>query len=369
MLYDELVPDGKYLAHYGVPKDQWSPEARARHNRNHPQKADATTDYLFIKNLRRAQDAYDEYRNDNYNRGGHRSTFGSKVDEERARRAEFSRRYEADDRGKRPTNPQKPSQGGSNRVVKPGDGRQPSEVRRRHTSVGSKDPSSYAKPGRSGRSSGSGARMPLGGLPDRDNGWSNNRPRLGNQFDNKKPRSAKSPLNNKVRPTSKGRVNNKVHPTATPASGTIPVSRYGNWHLNSSAKSNPDTQDMIRQLNSVTNALNSGRNLREYSHNGQLVKQNPSFNRVAESVGVAPNTMQISTKGERASSSRTKNNRKTRSKNAHSGGGYSDRANNIYDRPTGHRTLHYGNAGPGSMEQVGANTYRRVDYENRRRRR
>jgi hypothetical protein len=59
----------------------------------------------------------------------------------------------------------------------------------------------------------------------------------------------------------------------------------------------------------------------------------------------------------------------SRSKNAHSGGGYSDRANNIYDRRTGHRTQHSGNAGPGSMEQVGANTYRRVDYENRRRRR
>jgi hypothetical protein len=165
MLYDDLVPDGKYLAHYGVPKDQWSPEARARHNRNHPNK---TIDPGSVtRAVRVLRDTYNEYQEDNYNRnynrGGHRS-FGSKVDEERARRAEFSRRYEAEDRGKRPTNPQKPSQGRSNSVVKPGDGRQPSEVRRRHTPVGSKDPSSYAKPGRSGRSSGSVARMPLGVL-------------------------------------------------------------------------------------------------------------------------------------------------------------------------------------------------------------
>lgn len=34
MLYDELVPQGEYLVHYGIPKDQWSPEARAKHDRN-----------------------------------------------------------------------------------------------------------------------------------------------------------------------------------------------------------------------------------------------------------------------------------------------------------------------------------------------
>ena len=296
MLYDELVPDGKYLAHYGVPKDQWSPEARARHNRNHPQKADATMDYLFIKNLRRAQDAYDEYRNDNYNRGGHRSTFGSKVDEERARRAESSRRYEADDRGKRPTNPQKPSQGGSNRVVKPGDGRQPLEVRRRHTPVGSKDPSSYAKPGRSGRSSGSGARMPLGGLRrdwDKPDSTSNNikkpGPNVSRNYSSKALPSKSTP--GKSRP-------NKDTPTIK---GTYTKDRPNN-------KSTLGTK---------------------YSY------------------------------GEKPS----------RFKNAHSGGGYSDRATNLYNRRTGHRTQHPGNAGPGSLEELGANTYRPVNYETRRRRR
>lgn len=301
MLYDELVPDGKYLAHYGVPKDQWSPEARARHNRNHPQKADATMDYLFIKNLRRAQDAYDEYRNDNYNRGGHRSTFGSKVDEERARRAEFSRRYEADDRGKRPTNPQKPSQGGSNRVVKPGDGRQPSEVRRRHTSVGSKDPSSYAKPGRSGRSSGSGARMPLGGMRrdwDKPDSTFNNAKKPG-------PGTSRS-YSSKALPSKGTPGKGKPNKNTPTAKDTYTKGTY--------TKDTPNNKDSMG---------------RKYSYG-----RKPS-----------------------------------RSKNAHSGGGYSDRANNIYDRPTGHRTLHGGNAGPGSLEQIGANTYRRVDYENRRRRR
>lgn len=91
MLYDELVPQGEYLAHYGVPKDQWSPEARARHNRNHPQKGDVPpTAYRQVyENIR---GAYDEYQNNNYNRGGNRSTFGSKVDEHRAQAAEARRR-------------------------------------------------------------------------------------------------------------------------------------------------------------------------------------------------------------------------------------------------------------------------------------
>lgn len=91
MLYDELVPKGEYLAHYGVPKDQWSPEARARHNRNHPQKGDVPP-AAYRQVYENIRGAYDEYHNNNYNRGGNRSTFGSKVDEHRAQAAEARRR-------------------------------------------------------------------------------------------------------------------------------------------------------------------------------------------------------------------------------------------------------------------------------------
>lgn len=38
MLYDDLVPQGDYIAHYGVPKEQWSAEAKAKHRREHPEK-------------------------------------------------------------------------------------------------------------------------------------------------------------------------------------------------------------------------------------------------------------------------------------------------------------------------------------------
>lgn len=100
MLYDELVPKGEYLAHYGVPKDQWSPEAKARHNRRHPNK---TIDPITIaRGFLNVRDAYQE----NNNRGGNRSTFGSKVDEQRFQLAEARHRnrsqHNSGDEGNKP---------------------------------------------------------------------------------------------------------------------------------------------------------------------------------------------------------------------------------------------------------------------------
>lgn len=108
MLYDELVPKGEYLAHYGVPKDQWSPEARARHNRNHPNK---TVDPGSVwRTIRTIRNLYDEYQENNYNRGGNRSTFGSKVDEQRFQLAEARRRnrsqHNTGDEGNKPNSGQ-----------------------------------------------------------------------------------------------------------------------------------------------------------------------------------------------------------------------------------------------------------------------
>lgn len=148
MLYDELVPKGEYLAHYGVPKDQWSPEAKARHNRKHPNK---TVDPgRATRAVRVLRDTYNEYQENNYNRGGNRSIFGSKVDEQRAQLAEARHRnrsqHNSGDEGNKPNSGQ--------RVP---DYRKP-------RGLSSKAPSTYAKPGRSGRSSESGAMMPLGGL-------------------------------------------------------------------------------------------------------------------------------------------------------------------------------------------------------------
>ena len=129
MLYDELVPKGEYLAHYGVPKDQWSPEAKARHNRRHPNKTiDPVTIARGFLNVR------DTYQEDNYNRGGNRSTFGSKVDEHRFQLAEARRRNSGNE-GKKPN--------GEQRVP---------EYRKPRTSS-YKTPGANAKPGR-GRSSG-----------------------------------------------------------------------------------------------------------------------------------------------------------------------------------------------------------------------
>lgn len=258
MLYDELVPQGEYLAHYGVPKSQWSPEARARHNRNHPQKGDVPP-AAYRQVYENIRGAYDEYHNNNYNRGGNRSVFGSKVDEHRAQAAE-ARRNRDNNRG-------------SGYQSKPSDHQHTESYRkpRRH-SQDSKAPSQYAK--------------------------------------------------------TPGRTNNTP---SKPSSGS------------SSSGYNPIRARFTRRPDPSINELESER------------RTNASI-RPNRSAGKKPSS--------------GKSSRKTHSKNAHSGGGYSDRANtNIYDRPTGNRTRHSGNAGPGSMEQIGDNTYRRVNYEDRRRRR
>ena len=136
MLYDELVPKGEYLAHYGVPKDQWSPEAKARHNRKHPNKTvDPGSTMRAVRVLR---DTYNEYQENNHNRGGNRSTFSSKVDEQRAQLAEARRRNRSQHTG---------DQGN-----KPDSGQHVPDYRKPRTSS-YKTPSANAKPGR-GRSSG-----------------------------------------------------------------------------------------------------------------------------------------------------------------------------------------------------------------------
>ena len=137
MLYDELVPKGEYLVHYGVPKDQWSPEAKARHNRKHPNKTvDPGSVDRYIRSVR---DAYNEYQENNYNRGGNRHTFSSKVDEQRAQLAEARHRnrsqHNTGDQGN-----------------KPNDGQHTPNYRKPRTSS-YKTPGANAKPG-GGRSSG-----------------------------------------------------------------------------------------------------------------------------------------------------------------------------------------------------------------------
>ena len=251
MLYDELVPDGKYLAHYGVPKDQWSPEARARHNRNHPNK---TVDPGSVtRAVRVMRDAYNEYQEDNYNRGGNRSTFGSKVDEQRVQLAEARH----------------------------------NRNRNQHT------------------------------------GDQGNKPYSGQHTPNyRKPRGGQEPRQPNKPARDPGAKKDDSYAPYTISSRELVNSPYGNARVE---------------------LRNRGKKPREWD----------------------PDATANSYHGKRSGNGK----KSSRSKNAHSGGGYSDRANNIYDRPTGHRTQHGGNAGPGSLEQIGANTYRRVDYENRRRRR
>lgn len=272
MLYDELVPDGKYLAHYGVPKDQWSPEAKARHNRNHPNK---TVDPGAVsRTVRVLRNTYNQYQEDNHNRGGNRSTFGSKVDEQRFQLAEARRR--ANERSNESGN-------------KPYDGLRTPDYRkpRRHENL-SKAPSTYAKPG-NGSSSGN---VPF--KPRRDTDWG--KPGESN-YNAKKPGPGTSrSYSSKALPSKGTPGKGKPNKNTPTAKDTYTKGTY--------TKDTPNNKDTMG---------------RKYSYG-----RKPS-----------------------------------RSKNAHSGGGYSDRANNMSDRSTGNRTLHGGNAGPGSWEQTGANSYRR----------
>lgn len=318
MLYDELVPQGEYLAHYGVPKDQWSPEARARHNRNHPQKGDVppVTYRQVYENIR---GAYDEYQNNNYNRGGNRSTFGSKVDEHRAQTAEARRRNR---RG-----------AGYYTQSKPDDG-QHTESYRKTPGLTSKTPGRNAKPSKtSSRSS-----KPTPSSQSADQAIARNM-RSGSDKGGRLGANAVSSVNRKDRSPSI-----QSQRAVTAARNTV---------------------------SELDRRARSGDNIRvsDYYHNGSLTKNSPALNNLRVNTDSEEWTRSFRNKRGKKSSN-GKSSRKTNSKNAHSGGGYSDRANtNIYDRPTGNRTRHSGNAGPGSMEQIGDHTYRPVDYESRRRRR
>ena len=288
MLYDELVPKGEYLAHYGVPKDQWSPEAKARHNRKHPNK---TVDPGAVsRTVRVLRNTYNEYQEDNHNRGGNRSTFGSKVDEQRAQLAEArhnrNRNQHTGDQGNKPYSGQ----------------HTPNYRKPRSSSY--KTPGANAKPGRGGSSgkptsSNSGynalrarfTRKPDPSLNDVEAERRTNTSITPNRSAGKKPSSGKS-----YRKTSSKNANTRssYKPETTNA-----------YSYGPNAKHTPEYDDTLRQLNRVDYVLNrSGRNLREYSHNGQLVKQNPSINRVAEANGGTPNNIRVVTKGRKKSKSR-----------------------------------------------------------------
>lgn len=69
-----------WLAHYGVPKSQWSDEARRRYDAQHRGKNDLPWPMIIGGGKR----AYDEYQEQNHNRGGNRSNnIHNKVDESR----------------------------------------------------------------------------------------------------------------------------------------------------------------------------------------------------------------------------------------------------------------------------------------------
>lgn len=69
-----------WLAHYGVPKSQWSDEARRRYDAQHRGGKTLPWD-VAIRNLKRG---YDEYQEQTHNRGGNRSNnIHNKVDESR----------------------------------------------------------------------------------------------------------------------------------------------------------------------------------------------------------------------------------------------------------------------------------------------
>lgn len=113
-----------WLAHYGVPKSQWSDEARRRYDAQHRGGKTLPWD-VAIRNLKRG---YDEYQEQNHNRGGNRSNnMHNKVDESRvnARRSRTGPTPQPlrNDGGQHVSNYRKPARGGTNKVpTKPDSG-------------------------------------------------------------------------------------------------------------------------------------------------------------------------------------------------------------------------------------------------------
>lgn len=237
MLYDELVPQGEYLAHYGVPKDQWSPEARARHNRNHPQKGDIPGT-VYRQVYENTRGAYDEYRNNNYNRGGNRSTFGSKVDEHRAQAAEARRRNR---RG-----------AGYQTQSKPDDG-QHTESYRKTPGLTSKTPGRNAKPGKtSSRTS---------------------KPTPSSQ-------SADQAIARNIRSGSRSKTSYN------------PTEDYRNQARNRQS-SDAGRQQIERASDVITGNRTDRGNLRNYYHNGNFIKRNESTDAYLRELGIDPNTRRL----------------------------------------------------------------------------
>lgn len=123
MLYDELVPQGDYIAHYGVPKEQWSAEAKAKHRREHPEKPSNGSGKTIlpiapIDTARRLYEEYQDYQQEQRNERRRRRRDrepGAVKPGDYGPQLPLGGQKPGDSR--RPNNPQK--SGGKNRTVGP----------------------------------------------------------------------------------------------------------------------------------------------------------------------------------------------------------------------------------------------------------
>ena len=308
MLYDELVPQGEYLAHYGVSKDQWSPEARARHNRNHPQKGDVPP-IAYRQVYENIRGAYDEYQNNNYNRGGNRSTFGSKVDEHRAQAAEARRRnrrgagYQTQskpDDGQHTSSYRKPNR----TETKPN---LPNKPHSRPETTGGKvqtvlnNAINRARDRYHGKTSSGKNAHSGGGYSYRRTGVDDHRPNNRSRHSGNSGNGSWEEIgNNQYRRVDYGKSSSRTSkPTPSSQSADQAIARNmrsrsnkgGRLGANAASSINkkdrkPSTQ-VQRSQTAVRNAVSeldrrarTGDNIRvsDYYHNGSLVKQSPAFN-------------------------------------------------------------------------------------------
>lgn len=225
-----------WLAHYGVPKSQWSDEARRRYDAQH-RGGKTMPWWTAIRNLKTG---YDEYQEQTHNRGGNRSNnIHNKVDESRvnARRSRDngdSARFDRAQSSRRHTN--------GTGVRKPSsNGRTPL----RDTSIRSKNPGTEE-------------------VRRRD-------------------------LNETQRPLRNGKNSSRRSKnTPTTQAADAAISRNMRSGKNSNGrKDHPESRSQRNNrnsLNRVVNNLRNGGRMSEYFHNGSMTKSNP-HSRVVLDIG------------------------------------------------------------------------------------
>lgn len=252
-----------WLAHYGVPKSQWSDEARRRYDAQHRGKGNVPWPMM----IGGAKREYDRYQEQNHNRGGNRSnSMPNKVDESRvnARRSRTgsnSSESLRNDGGQHVSSYRKPSRGGTNKIpTKPDSGQHVDRSGVNYRSRSRNGLGWYGEPNTRDHSS------------------------LGKPTGHVRNRASDDKPSSHVRNGATGGKNasRRSKNTPTTQAADAAISRNMRSGKNSNRYNKPtetrEERHLRNRANSIAEHLRNGGRMSDYFHNGSTVKQRPDSN-------------------------------------------------------------------------------------------